>query len=365
MIGFLKITYNLYGLFSLNKKNSLMIYVTGGTGMLGAHLLHRLTKSGYQVRALKRENSNLDQTKKIFSYYSSEEEAKQLLAKIEWVEGDLLDRDSIREHLEGIDFIIHAAAMVSFNRRDRYAMLHNNVEGTANLVDLARESGINRFCHVSSTSALGNPPEGVPSSEEHVWNNSRKRTAYGKSKFLSEMEVWRGMNEGMEVLIVNPGVIIGPGNWDSGSPQFFKTIWNGFKFYTRGGTGFVDVLDVSAAIVSMMDQSQWEVVKNQRYVLVARNVGFREFFNLVADNLGKRRPTIPAGDWLLAIAWRLALIVSWFSSSSPAITHDSVNGSNRMSHYDGAQITRIMPFQYSTVEESVARVAKIFLNEHR
>jgi dihydroflavonol-4-reductase len=342
-----------------------MIYVTGGTGMLGAHLLYRLTKSGYQVRALKRETSNLNQIKKIFSYYSSEEEAEQLLAKIEWADGDLLDRDSIKLHLKGVNFIIHAAAMVSFSRRDRNAMLHNNVEGTANLVDLARESGINRFCHVSSTSALGNPPEGVPASEEHVWNNSRKRTAYGKSKFLSEMEVWRGMNEGMEVLIVNPGVIIGPGNWDTGSPQLFKTIWNGFQFYTEGGTGFVDVLDVSEAIVSMIDQPQWEIVRNQRYVLVARNVKFREFFNLVADNLGKKRPTIPAGDWLLAIAWRLALIVSWFSSSRPAITRDSVNGSNQMSDYDGSHITRLIPFQYRTVEESVGRVAKIFLNEHR
>jgi nucleoside-diphosphate-sugar epimerase len=342
-----------------------MIYVTGGTGMLGAHLLYRLTKSGYQVRALKRETSNLNQIKKIFSYYSSEEEAKQLLAKIEWVDGDLLDRESIKEHLKSIDFIIHAAAMVSFSRRDRNAMLHNNVEGTANLVDLAKEIGINRFCHVSSTSALGNPPEGVPASEEHVWNNSRKRTAYGKSKFLSEMEVWRGMHEGMEVLIVNPGVIIGPGNWNTGSPQLFNTVWNGFKFYTEGGTGFVDVLDVSEVVVSMMEQSQWEVAKNQRYVLVARNVKFREFFNLVADNLGKKRPTIPAGDWLLAIGWRVALFLSWFSSSKPAITRDSVSGSNQMSHYDGTQITRLISFHYRTVEESVARVVKIFLNEHR
>lgn len=342
-----------------------MIYVTGGTGMLGAHLLHRLTKNGYQVRALKRETSNLNQIQKIFSYYSSEEETRQLLAKIEWVDGDLLDRDSIKEHLVGVDFIIHAAAIVSFNRGDRNAMIHSNVEGTANLIDLAKEAGITRFCHVSSTSALGNPPEGVPASEEHVWNNSRKRTAYGMSKFLSEMEVWRGMHEGMEVLIVNPGVIIGPGNWDNGSPQLFKTIWNGFLFYTNGGTGFVDVLDVVEAVVSMIDQSQWESAKNERYVLVARNVRFREFFNLVADNLGRKRPVIPAGKWVLAIGWRVALFVSWFSSSRPAITRDSVSSSNEMSHYDGSRITRVVPFQYTAVEESVARVSKIFLKEHR
>lgn len=341
-----------------------MIYVTGGTGMLGAHLLHRLTKEGFQVKALKRETSKLNQIKKIFSYYSSEEEANELLAKIEWVDGDLLDRDSIKEHLTGVDFIIHAAAMVSFSRRDRNVMIHNNFEGTANLIDLAKETGINRFFHVSSTSALGNPPEGVPASEEHVWNNSRKRTAYGRSKFLSEMEVWRGMHEGMEVVIVNPGVIIGAGDWNSGSPHLFKTIWNGFRFYTQGGTGFVDVLDVVEAIVSMMDKSHWESVKNERYVLVARNVRFREFFNLVADNLGKRRPNIPAGDWLLAIAWRLALVISWFSSVRPAITRDSVSGSNQMSHYDGSRITRVIPFQYTKVEESVARVANIFLKEH-
>lgn len=333
--------------------------------MLGAHLLHRLTKSGYQIRALKRETSNLNQIKRIFSYYSSAEETEQLLSTIEWVDGDLLDRDSIREHLNGVDLIINAAAVVSFRRKDRIEMLHNNVEGTANLVDLSKELGINRICHVSSTSALGNPPEGVPASEEHVWNNSRKRTAYGKSKFLSEMEVWRGMHEGMEVLIVNPGVVIGPGNWQSGSPRLFTTIWNGFRFYTQGGTGFVDVLDVTQAIVSLIDRTQWDKVKNQRYVLVAKNVKFRDFFDSVADNLGKKRPTIPVGYWLLAIGWRVAVLLSWFTSSPPAITRDSVSGSNEMSHYDGSRITRIIPFRYTEVGDSVARVAKIFLNEHR
>ena len=342
-----------------------MIYITGGTGMLGAHLIHHLTVSGFQVRALKRKTSNLNQIKKIFSYYSTAEEAGKLFSQIEWVDGDLLDQDSVRPHLRGVDFIIHAAAMVSFHRKDRNAMLHNNVEGTANLVSLAIESGVHRICHISSTSALGNPPEGVPASEEHVWNNSRKRTTYGKSKFLSEMEIWRGMHEGMDVLIVNPGVIIGPGNWNSGSPQFFTTIWNGFKFYTEGGTGFVDVLDVSKAIISLLDEAHWDAAKNQRYVLVAENVKYRDFFNLIADHLGKKRPGIPAGDWLLALGWRMAWVASWFSASRPAITRESVSGSNQMSHYDGSRITRVIPFRYTDVGESVARVAKIFLEEHR
>ena len=227
-----------------------MVFVTGGTGMVGAHLLYDLVSNGEKVRALKRPGSSIRRAEKIFSYYSSEYQL--LLQNIEWVDGDILDKDGLGELLAGVDQIYHCAAIVSFDSRDREIMIHNNVEGTANLVDMAVSLHIPRFCHVSSVSAIGSPPEGIEANEDHPWRNNMDHSAYGESKYLSEMEVWRAIFLGLNAVIVNPSVIIGPGDWKSGSSLLFSTVWKGLKFYTKGGTGFVDVRDVTKVMRLLM-----------------------------------------------------------------------------------------------------------------
>ena len=340
----------------------MMIFVTGGTGMVGAHLLYDLVSRGKNVRALKRPGSSLQRVEKIFSFYSSE--YPLLLTKIEWVEGDMLDKESLREHLTDVDQIYHAAAIVSFEPRDHDNMIYNNCEGTANLVDLALELSIQKFCHVSSISAIGSPPEGIAATEDHPWQNKRDHSAYAESKYLSEMEVWRAMFLGLNTVIINPSLIIGPGDWKSGSSLFFSTIWKGLKFYTNGVTGFVDVRDVTAAMQQLMDDKMWETVKNQRYILNAENLSYHDFFDQIAGSLAVKHPEFLAGKILLNLAWRLSVLKSFLTGKHPSITRETTRSANKMSYYDGTKICRTIGFKYTPVRDAIRHVSLLFLRDY-
>jgi len=338
-----------------------MIFLTGGTGMLGAHLLLDLTKNGVKVRALKRKNSDLGQVRKIFSWYSND--ADQLFGQIEWVEGDVLDKGSLHQALEGVDTILHAAAKVSFDPRDRETVLYENVEGTANLVDLALELNIQHFCQVSSVAALGNQDFGIPVNEDLSWKNDDQRSAYSESKFQSEMEVWRGIEEGLQAVIVNPSVILGPGNWNSSSPRLFQTIAKGMQFYTTGITGYVDVRDVSRAIITLLQAKDWETIKNQRYILSAENHTYQEIFARIAVALNRPKPTIRANRFLLQLAWRASSLGSLLTGKEAALTKDTARSSVKRSMYDGSKITKIIDFSYTPIETTIRDIGKIFLDE--
>ena len=338
-----------------------MIFVTGGTGMVGAHLLYDLTNKGTKVRALKRPGSDIGRTEKIFAFYTPEYHS--LMQQIEWVDGDILDKDSLTELLTDIDQIYHAAAIVSFDPGERDAMIHNNCTGTANLVDLALSLKIPRFCHVSSIAAIGSPPEGIEANEEHPWRYKSDHSSYAESKFLSEMEVWRAIFQGLNAVIVNPSVIIGPGDWKSGSAMLFDKVWKGLKFYTVGGTGFVTVKDVSAAMQLLMQDDAWESVKNQRYILNAENRPFRDIFNLIADGLHVSRPKIYAGERLLSLAWRLSAIQGLFTGRQPSITRETAKSANRLSYFDGSKICRTTGFKYTPVTDSIQNISTLFLKD--
>jgi nucleoside-diphosphate-sugar epimerase len=338
-----------------------MILVTGGTGLVGAHLLYELTKSGHRVKALRRQQSNTDWVMKIFSYYS--DQAESFFSQIEWVEGDVLDYSSIEEALKGITSIFHCAAIVSFHGHDHDMMQNNNVKGTGNLIDAAIHNGVSRFCHVSSIAALGKTQDGSEINEDTYWTPSKRKSVYSLSKFFSEMEVWRGIEEGLDAVIVNPSIIMGPGNWEIGSPQLFQSIWKGLKYYTKGITGFVDVRDVVKAMILLMDVQHFEQVKNQRFILNAGNMSYQDFFNRIADGLNKPRPQNFASDIKLHIAWRMAKAGSFFTGKPPLITRDTVSGTNQKNHYSGEKIRRTLGFEYRSLDSSIADIADIFLKD--
>ncbi|HZL11029.1 MAG TPA: NAD-dependent epimerase/dehydratase family protein [Prolixibacteraceae bacterium] len=338
-----------------------MILVTGGTGLVGAHLLYELTTSGQRVKALRRQQSNTEWVKKIFSYYT--DQADTLFSQIEWVEGDILDYLSLEEALKGVTGIYHCAAMVSFHGDDNDTMLNNNVKGTGNLIDAAIHNGVRRFCHVSSIAALGKTQDGSVITEETYWTPSKRKTGYSLSKFFSEMEVWRGIEEGMEAVIVNPSIIMGPGNWNIGSPMLFQSIWKGLKYYTKGIAGFVDVRDVVKAMILLMDEQRFDQVKNQRFILNSGNLNFQDFFNKIADRLNKPRPRNFASDIKLHIAWRMAKAGSFFTGKRPLITRDTVSSSNQKNQYSGEKITRTIGFEYRSLDSSIADIAEIFLKD--
>lgn len=338
-----------------------MILVTGGTGLVGAHLLYELTNSGKQVKALRRAQSNTNWVKKIFSYYSSE--AEKLFSQIEWVEGDILDYMSLEEALKGISCIYHCAAIVSFHGDDHDIMLNNNVKGTGNLIDAAIHNGVKQFCHISSIAALGKTQDGSQITEETYWTPSKRKSGYSLSKFFSEMEVWRGIEEGLDAVIVNPSIIIGPGNWDIGSPKLFQSMWKGLNYYTKGISGFVDVRDVVKAMILLMDEKQFESVKNQRFILNAGNLSYQELFNKIADALHKPRPKSFASDIKLQIAWRMAKTASFFTGKRPEITREAVSGTNQNNHYSGNKITQTIGFTYQSLDNSIVNIAEIFLKD--
>ncbi len=334
-----------------------MIFVTGGTGLVGAHLLYELTLSGKKVKALKRKSSNLKQVLKTFSYYT--DKAQDLFELINWVEGDILDYFSIEKLLKDVTEIYHCAAIVSFDPKDRKRMIANNVEGTANLVNAAIENKVKKVCHVSSIAALGRLENGIPVTEETNWVPVKKISGYSESKFFSEAEIWRGIEEGLDAVIINPSIIFGPSNWETGSSKMFKTIWDGMKFYTKGVTGFVDVKDVVKAMVLLMDENNFESAKNQRFILSAEDWSYKKVFNQIADNLGKPRPTVFASDFLLQIVWRAAKLASVLNGRPSLITNESVANSNKIFSYDGNKIEKQFGFKYLSIAESIKQTAAL------
>ncbi|HSM47844.1 MAG TPA: NAD-dependent epimerase/dehydratase family protein [Draconibacterium sp.] len=338
-----------------------MIFVTGGTGLVGAHLLYELTLAGKSVKALKRETSDLQQVLKTFSYYS--DKPNELFKQIEWINGDILDYFGLEKILEGVTEIYHCAAIVSFDPKERKRMIANNVEGTANLVNAALEKGVRKICHVSSVAALGRLDEQQLITEETNWVPSKKISGYSESKFFSEVEIWRGIEEGLNAVIVNPSIILGPANWETGSAKMFKTVWDGMKFFTRGVTGFVDVRDVVKAMILLMDEQYFEKIKNQRFLISSENLSYETVFCQIADALAKPRPKYNASGGLMEMVWRVLWIISLLTRKSPLITRETAANSNVKRKFDGSKIKNYFDFEYLPVSESIKQTSEILKQE--
>jgi dihydroflavonol-4-reductase len=333
-----------------------MILVTGGTGMIGAHLLYKLAKKESKIRAVKRKSSDLSVVKQIFSYL--EKNYESLFDAIEWVEADILDHNSMLMVMEGVDFVYHSAAMVSFNPADRDKMLHVNIKGTQNVVNAALEKGVKKMCHVSSTAALGDSVNGEPLTEETFRNPKREHSGYSVSKYLSELEVWRGITEGLNAVIVNPSVVLGTGNWNAGSPSIFSTIQKGMSFYSKGIMGYVDVLDVVNIMVQLMESE----ISGERYLVSAENLSFKDFFTMVAHELNAKIPKVKANSVLLEIAWRLELLKSKITGSAPRVTKETIRVAQKQSTLSSEKLLQAIDFKYTPIKQCVARIGNNFKN---
>ncbi len=315
-----------------------MIFVTGGTGFLGSYILQELVLQGKPVRALRRKLS--------FPFYLH----PGLLEKISWVEGDILDVNGLIENLQGCNQIIHAAGFVSFSPSDKKTLFKINIEGTANLVNAAIECGITDFLHVSSISALGRNENHGLVNEETTWPGNTGQSNYGISKYFGEMEVWRGMGEGLTPLIVNPSTMLGYGNWNESSCGLFKTAYREFPWYMDGSNGFADVEDAARAIVGLMNSG----IRNERFIVSAENRTYREIFDWMAAGFGKRHPTRRAGAFLSGLAWRTEKMKSVFTKVKPLVTKESVAIANRQSEYDNTKLLKAIPsFHFRSLENSI------------
>ncbi|HRH64801.1 MAG TPA: NAD-dependent epimerase/dehydratase family protein [Bacteroidia bacterium] len=330
-----------------------MILVTGGTGLVGSHLLLELSRKGKKIRALRRPGSTDAQTDRVFR------DTPGLVNGIEWFEGDVTDVYSVLEAMDGVEEVYHAAGLISFVPTDFDRMMKVNVEGTANMVNVALEKGIERFCHISSVAALGRSDEGTPINEKSVWKTSSLNSNYAISKYGAEREVWRGVEEGLNAVIVNPSIIIGPGNWDSGSARMIQQVWNGLRFYTKGVTGFVDVRDVVSAAICLMEKK----VNGQRYILNSENVSYQSLFETIAVHLHKKKPSMLVTPFLGEIAWRTLALTHVFSRKKAFITKETARNAQRTWNYSNEKVIKEIGIRFIPVADSIANACKCFMNE--
>lgn len=334
-----------------------MILVTGGTGLLGAHLLFDLLQKESYIKAIKRKKSSIQQIEKIFSYYSETPEI--LLKKIEWIEADLMDYYSLEEALKDVEYVYHCAALVSFHSKDKQKMLDQNIIGTRNLVNACLHQNIKKLVHVSSIAALGRAENTEITTEKTPWKDSDKNSPYSLSKHGGELEVWRGMAEGLSAVIVNPSVILGPGNWKQGSPELFSLVHKGLRFYTHGINGYVYVRDVSRAMIALMESS----IEGERFIVNGEDLSYLELFNMIAKSLGAKYPSIEVKPWMTEIAWRAYKVKSWFTGKAPAVTKSTAGSSMQSYTYSSEKLLTTLDFQYTALQKAILLTGQQFLKD--
>jgi len=317
-----------------------MILVTGGTGFLGSELIKQLTDSGLAVRALKRKTSSIP------SIIDNN-------PLIDWFEADINEPATLEDAFVGITKVFHCAAFVSFNPKDKKQLFHVNIEGTSNLVNLCVENNC-RLLHVSSVAALGIAKKGKQITEQDFWEYDAKAHAYGLSKYEGEMEVWRGITEGLDAVIVNPSVIIGKNAGFEGSGAIFKLVKGGFPFYTDGASGFVDVEDVAKAMMLLMENP----VSGERYIISSDNYHYEDLFAEIARGFDVKAPKKEAKPWMLGIAWRALKFFSFFTGKQPSITKDAAKSSLSLSYYSNEKVIAATGIQFKPIDQSIQEITQ-------
>lgn len=332
-----------------------MIFVTGGTGILGARLIYDLLERGEEVRALKRKDSDIASLISVLDFYS-EGHGEELCDKIEWVVGDILDITLLESSVGGCSACFHSAALVSFHPRDQELMRTVNIEGTANVVNACSVSKV-PLVYVSSVAALGRTSSDQSLDESNVWKDSPYNSGYAISKYHAEMEVWRGIEEGLEAVIINPTIILGAGVESRSSGTIFGAVNEGLKFYTDGGASVVDVRDVSAIAVDLWKKNEFY---SQRFVLNSASIPYRSLFNEIADSLSTPRPSIHIGNRLLSIAWRVVWLKDLLFRTKSSLTKESARSSISSYEYSSAKVRSALDFEFRDWQESVRHFAKFY-----
>ena len=325
-----------------------MILVTGGTGLVGSRLLYDLALEGKKVRALKRASSST----RLFDQQSKKN--PELNKFIEWIDGDLLDIFSLENALKEVDLVYHCAAVVSFDPRKAKEMEQVNIEGTANLVNLCLQiQNFRYFCHVSSVATLGRGLPGQITDEKSDWLPGAQNSNYAISKYGAEREVWRGIAEGLPAVIINPSVILGAGDWHSGSSALFYKVWKGFPFYTEGMNGFVDVSDVSKAMRLLTEKN----IIGERYILNAANLSFKNLFEMMAEKFKIKAPKIKVQKWMSTVVWRAEMLRCLITQKAPFITKETAASSHKTFQYSSDKIKNI-GFKFNAIELTVTEVCE-------
>ncbi len=304
---------------------------------MGAHLITQLVKQHHQVRAL----------------YRSEKPEMEGADQVQWIQGDILDTSLLAEAMENVRQVYHCAGMVSFNPKQKEILHKTNVEGTANVVNACLAARVEKLVHVSSVAALGRLRQHKMINETMVWTEETSNSEYGKTKYLGEMEVWRGVGEGLQCVIVNPSIILGAGDWGGGSSALFKNVYKEFPWYTDGVTGFVDVADVACAMQLLMNSP----ITGQRFIVSAANIGYHELFTEIAQLFGKKPANKKVTPFMAALVWRIEALKAAFTGKRPLLTRETAKTAQAKVYFDNTKLIKYLPaFSYTPVTATLQRI---------
>lgn len=330
-----------------------MILVTGGTGLVGAHLLLKLAENENHIRAIYRTSQAIEKTKSLFILYQKE----HLFSTIEWLEADIIDIPSLETAFQNISYVYHCAGFISYDPNEESQLRKINIEGTANIVNLCLAYNIKKLCHVSSIAALGNlATHEIQVTEETEWNPEVPHSDYAISKYGAEMEIWRAQQEGLKVVIVNPGVILGTGFWNQGSGVVFSSIKKGFPFYTKGSTGYIGVTDVVKIMMELMKSD----MVGERFILISENLTFKDVIFSIAESLHAKKPKIEAKPWMTSLAWRLDWIAGTFFGTKRKLSKYSAASLHSSELISNEKIKKALNYEFQSIDTVIKEVAFLY-----
>ncbi len=327
------------------------VLITGITGLLGSHIASELLGVGYQVKGLVRNETKKQQLLHVLKINHSER-AMELFERVEWFHGDVRETMDVEEAMNDCTIVVHCAALVSFRKKDFQRLFQINRQGTANVVNVALSKNIKQLVHISSTAAIGSDSETGESirRETNHWNANEVVSGYSLSKYSAEKEVWRGIEEGLQAVIVNPSLIFGAGSWDESSLTIFRTIQNGLSYYTKGGNAYVDARDVAEVVRNLMEKQ----CVGERFLLTGTNTSFKNVFDIMAQKMNVKAPNKEAGPFLSGLAWRLAKVQSWFTGKQATLTKESARSAQQTTVYSSQKIVDYLPdFHFRTLEDTI------------
>ncbi len=334
-----------------------MILITGITGLVGAHLALHLLEKGETIRATYRSEKSIQSTKALFAQYNK----SILFDKIQWIEADILNISQLEIAFHNIQTVYHCAALVSFDPNDEERLRKINIEGTANIVNFCIDKAVKELCYVSSIAALGDKKEHETFIDENSeWNPELFHSDYAISKYGAEMEIWRGQQEGLQVVIVNPGIIIGPAsikeNWKNSSQKLFWTVHNGLPFYTKGKTGYVSVTDVVSIMYSLMQQKCF----GERFCLVSENKTYQEIVTTIAATLQVKKPTIHAKPWMIKLMIPIDWLHCLITGKKRDFSFQVSNYLHSQDEFSNQKIKKILNFEFQKIDEAIHKTAIYF-----
>lgn len=340
-----------------------MVLVTGATGLVGSHLVLHLLEKGDAVSALYRSEKSIAKTKSLFELYKKEE----LFTKINWIQGDINDIPSLELAFENIQYVYHCAAFISFNPADEEKIRKINIEGTANIVNFCLAKNVKKLCYVSSIAALGDLPkqeslDNLPKfiTEKTDWNPEKPHSDYAISKYGAEMEIWRGQQEGLDVVVVNPGVILGPvpsvRGWNEGSGKIFSTVARGSKYFTKGSSGFIAVTDVVQIMYKLMKGN----FSGEQYILIAENIIFQDLMNEIAENLKVKKPTAYAKKWMTEMAWRLDWVCANLFFAKRKLSRAVARSLHTTDLYSNEKIRQEVGFEFTSIKTYIREISNYY-----